>query len=92
MGWRTVKDELVKHPTTGTTIGEGQEYELLILDQEDKTKKVNVSSYPAFSSARYDERVEVELVTRSEDYDGNIVYDVKLPDGRVIKLDARFIN
>ena len=27
VGWRTVKDELVKHPTTGLTVGEHQEYE-----------------------------------------------------------------
>ena len=92
VGWRTVKDELVHHPTTGMTIGETQEYELLILDHEGKTKKVSVSSYPAFSNARYNERVDVELVSRSEDYSGNIVYDVKLPDGRIIKMDAKFIN
>src|SRR3990167_8077635 len=40
VGWRTVRDDLVKHPTTGLTVGENQEYELLLLDNEGKTKKV----------------------------------------------------
>ena len=92
VGWRTLKDELVKHPTTGLTVGENQEYELIILDSEDKQKKVNVGSYPAFSNARYNERIEAEIVSKSEDYDGKINYTVMLPDGRKISLGAQFIN
>src|SRR3990167_6861838 len=92
VGWRTVKDELVKHPTTGLTVGEHQEYELLILDHEGKTQKTSVSSYPAFSNARYTQRIEADVISKKEDYSGNVSYDVQLPDGRQISIDARFIN
>lgn len=90
--WRTVKDELIKHPSTGLVVGESQEYELLILDNEDKIQKISVHGYPAFSNARYNERIEAEVVSKSEEYNGDITYDVKLDDGRVIKLNARFVN
>src|SRR3990167_8275485 len=92
VGWRKVKDELVKHPTTGLTVGEHQEYELLILDHEGKTQKTSVSSYPAFSNARYTQRIEADVISKKEDYSGNVSYDVQLPDGRQISIDARFIN
>ena len=92
VGWRTLKDELVKHPTTGMTVGENQEYELLVLDLEGNHQKITVSSYPAFSNARYNERVEAEIISKSEGYDGNITYDVVLADGRIIKIDSRFVN
>ena len=72
VGWRTVKDELIKHPTTGLIVGETQEYELLILDKEDKIKKIRLQGYPAFSNARYDERIECEVISRKEDFIGNI--------------------
>ena len=92
VGWRTIKDELVRHPTTGLLIGEAQEYELLLLGTDGETTKTSVNGYPAFSSARYDNRVEAEVQGKKEDYRGNISYDVKLNDGRVISLDARFLN
>ncbi len=91
-GWRTVKDELIKHPTTGSVVGETQEYELLILNKDDTITKASIVGYPAFSNARYNERIEVEITGKKEDFDGKISYDVRLPDGRVIKLDPRFIN
>lgn len=91
-GWRTVKDELIKHPSTGAVIGETQEYELLILGKDDSITKTSVVGYPAFSNSRYNERIEVEIIGKKEDFDGKITFDVKLPDGRVIKLDPRFIN
>lgn len=92
VGWRTVKDELLKHPTTGLTMGEVQEYEVLVLDNEDKTKKHTISGYPAFSSARYNERVEAQVTGRKEEWDGAITLDVVLPDGRKISLDAKYVN
>jgi hypothetical protein len=92
VGWRTMKDELIKHPTTGLVVGENQEYELLILGKDGQTTKVIVNSYPAFSEARYVERVECEVVSRKEDYNGNISYDLLLPDGRQITLASQFIN
>ena len=92
VGWRVVKDELVKHSTTGLTIGEVQEFELLVLNKAGETIKVTVNGYPAFSDARYTERVECEVVSKKEDFTGVMTYDVKLPDGRVISLADRFLN
>lgn len=92
VGWRTVRDELIKHPTTGLVVGENQEYELIILDDEGKTQKKSVLGYPAFSNARYNERIEAEIIAKSEGYEGSITYDVKLDDGRIIKLGAQFVN
>lgn len=92
VGWRTSKDELIRHPTTGLTVGESQEYELLILDHESKIQKVLVNGYPAFSNARYNERIEVSVESKSEDFNGNTSFSVMLPDGRLYSLDARFVN
>lgn len=92
VGWRTVKDELVKHPTTGRTVGESQQYEILVMDKEGKTTKALVDGYPAFSAARYDERVEAEVVGKKEEWDGKVTLDLSLPDGRTIPLDSRFVN
>ena len=92
IGWRTVKDILVKHPTTGLTVGEEQQYEVILLDKEGKTSKIIVDGYPMFSDLRYTERIEVEVVGKREDYQGNITFSVSVPDGRVIDLDARFVN
>lgn len=92
VGWRTLKDELIKHPSTGAIVGEEQAYEILVLDKEDKTTKVVLGSYPAFSDARYSERIEAEVVSKKEGWDGSLMFDLKLEDGRVITLDARFVN
>lgn len=92
VGWRTVKDELIKHPTTGLTVGEEQVYELLILDKEGNTTKATLSGYPAFSNARYNDRIEAEVVSKKESLDGTWTFEVMLPDGRKISLDARFVN
>lgn len=92
VGWRTAKDELVKNLTTGLTVGEQQEYELLILDHEDKIKKVTILGYPQFSNARYDTRVTGQVVGKKEDFDGKVTFDVKLEDGRVVSLASQFVN
>lgn len=91
-GWRTVKDELVKHPTTGLLVGEVQEYELVVLGNDGDIKKITVNGYPQFSDARYNERVEAEVVSKKEDFKGNMTFDVKLSNGKVIELDSRFVN
>lgn len=91
-GWRTIKDELIKHPMTGQAVGEEQQYELLILMPDDSTKKTVINGYPAFSEARYGKRDEVEVVAKSEDWNGEVTFDIALADGRTIKLGARFIN
>ncbi len=92
VGWRTMKDELIKHPTSGMVIGETQEFELLVLQKDDTIQKVTVNGYPAFSNVRYNQRAEVEIVGKEEDFDGNVKFNVKLPDGRVHKLAGAFIN
>lgn len=92
VGWRTLTDELVRHPTTGMIIGESQAYELLILTKDNKITKETVQSYPAFSNARYNVRTEGEVIAKKEDFEGNTTYDVKLQDNRVISLDSRFAN
>ena len=92
VGWRTVKDILVKNPTTGKTIGEEQEYELLLLGTKGETVKQTVNGYPAFSDARYIERIESEVTGKREGWDGKVEFDLLLPDGRTITLGSRFVN
>lgn len=92
IGWRTIRDQLIKNPTTGLTFGEEQEYEVKVLRSDNEVMLLNIKSYPAFTDARYNERVECEVIGKKEDYSGNITYEVQLPDGRRIELDARFLN
>ena len=92
VGWRTLKDTLVKNPTTGLTVGEEQEYELLLMDGEGEIKKMTVNGYPRFSEVRYAERIQVKVVGRKEDENGNFTYTLQLPDGREIELESRFLN
>lgn len=97
VGWKTLKDELIKHPTTGKTVGEQQEYELMLLGKDENGEynvdsKVTVNGYPSFSEARYTERIEVEVVGKKEDYKGEIEFDVVLPDGKKLALNSRFVN
>ena len=91
VGWRTIKDKLIKNPTTGLTVGEEQQYELLVEDSGE-IKKVLVNSYAAFSEARYGDRVECEVVGKKEDFDGKISFDVSLPNGKIITIDSKFVN
>ena len=92
IGWKTTKDILVKNPTTGLTVGEEQEIELLFLDKEDNITKELIKGYPRFSDIRYSDRIEAEITGKTEDADGNITFDIFLPDGRQIKLSERFVN
>jgi len=91
-GWRTIKDELIKHSTTGKTVGEVQEYEVLLLDKNDKVTKAILNGYSAFTDARYTERIDTEVVGKKEDYEGRITFDILLPDGRTIQLGSQFVN
>ncbi len=92
VGWRTLKDRLIKNPTTGLTVGEEQEYELLLLDDKDEMTKIEISSYSRFSDIRYGERIECEVIGRKEDYAGNITFELSLPGGRNLSIDGKFIN
>ena len=91
VGWRTLKDEYVFHPTTGKQVGEIQQYEVLI-DTDGKIEPTILDGYPSFTEARYVDRIECEIKGKKENYDGKITYDIQLPEGRVISLDSRFIN
>lgn len=92
VGWQIKRDELIKDPRTGTTVGEKQEIEAKLLDAAGEISVVTFDGYVSFSNARYSERIEAEVVNRKEDYNGNSSFDVRLPSGRIITLDARFVN
>ena len=92
VGWRTVRDELILDPRTGRTVGESQEYEILLYDSEGNVSKKSVSGYLNFSNIRYNERVECEVVGKKENYDGKLEFDLLLPDNRKLTLDSRFVN
>jgi hypothetical protein len=91
-GWATIKDKAVYHPTTGKQVGEEQQYSLMLLDKEGKVETLTVDGYPTFSAARYSDRIECEVVSKKEDFDGNLTFEVALPDGRTIPLSSRFVN
>lgn len=97
IGWRTVLDELVKHPTTGATVGEKQEYELTLLGKDEAGKYtqrsfLKVEGYSSFSNLRYSQRIESQVVAKKQDMQGNWSFDLLLPDNSVITLDGRFVN
>jgi len=92
VGWRTVKDELIPHPTTGKLMGEVQQYEILLDKGDEGIEKILINGYPNFSEARYGKRFEAEVKSRSEDFEGNIKFDIELDNGRIITLDSRFVN
>lgn len=92
VGWRTVKDESVYHPTTGKQIGEVQQYEVLLRNNEGQITKALIDGYKGFSDARYTERVECEVVSKKEDWEGKMAFDVKLPNNDIVSVDTRFVN
>ena len=92
IGWRTLKDVLVKNPTTGLTVGEEQEYELLLLGEDEKIQKIIIKGYARFSEIRYFNRIRVKVVGRKEDENGNFTFSLQITDDRVIELDQRFVN
>ena len=92
IGWATLKDNLIKSPSTGLVVSEEQQYEILLLAPDDSISKAKIDSYSVFTDVRYTERVEVDVVSQSEDYEGKLTFDVKLPDGRIIKLGSQFLN
>lgn len=92
VGWRVEKDISIFHPTTGKQIGEEQVIELNLLDKDTKIEKKTINGYKQFSDIRYNERVECDIVSKKENWDETWTYDLKLPDGRVVSLDSRFVN
>lgn len=92
IGWRTVKDQLIQHPTTGKLVGEEQQYELMVQLPNGDVVKHMVNSYAAFSEARYGVRIEAEVIGKREGYGGELTFELALPDGGRLLLDSRFIN
>ena len=92
IAWETQKDELVKHPVTGATIGENQQIEVKILTPDGEIRSKDFNSYVSFSNARYDDRVECDVIGTSEDYNGKITWTLALPDGRNVTIDPRYVN
>lgn len=92
IGWRTVKDELIKHPMTGRTAGEEQQYEVLIQMPNGEINKTLINGYLTFSEARYNDRIDGEVIGRKEDWSGNLTFEIMLGDGRKLELDSRFVN
>jgi len=92
IGWRTLKDELIRDSRTGATIGETQQYEIKLLNREDKIQDILIDGYVSFSNARYAQRIDAEVVGTKESWDGEQTFDLRLPDGRVISLNSRFVN
>ena len=92
IGWATLKDNLIKSSSTGLVVSEEQQYEILLLAPDDSISKAKIDSYSRFTDVRYGERVEVDVLGQTEDYDGRITFTVKLPDGREIKLGSQFLN
>lgn len=92
VGWRTVKDKILYHPSTGKPVGEEQEYEVLLYDKNSETTKMIVQSYSRFSDIRYGQREECEVVGKREDVSGNVTFDITLSDGRKLSIDSKFIN
>lgn len=90
--WRSIKDNLIQHPTSGMTVGEEQVYEVVVLKPDNSLENITVNGYPRFSDARYNNREECDVISKSEDFEGNTTYDVVLPDGRTIKLAEAFLN
>ena len=92
VAWETQKDELVKHPVTGATVGENQQIQVKILMPNGDINKKDFNSYVSFSNARYDSRVECEVIGTSTDYNNKVSFTLALPDGRTLQIPDYFVN
>ena len=87
LAWRTVKDIVEKNPLSGVW-SENQEYEFIFADDT----RLPVVGYNKFAELQYGAKVESEVLSRKENADGSVVLEVKLPDGRTVEVDSRFVN
>lgn len=90
--WQVLKDELITHPVTGAKVGESQEIKVTLLNPDGTTLDKIFLNYPAFSDARYNERIECEVTGKEEDFEGRLIFKLQLPNGTILKQDARFVN
>lgn len=87
VGWKTIKDVVEKNPTTGVW-NERQEYEFIFEDES----TYPVIGYNKFADLQYSNQIVCEVVSKTDDGEGNIVFKVKLPQGRILDIDHRFVN
>ena len=94
IGWKTLKFELGRNPLTGRAIwgGETAEYEINLMDKEGNESTEVISGYSAFSDAKYNERVECAVIAKKENMNGQLTYEVALPNGKTIELESWAIN
>ncbi len=92
IGWETKKDVLIKHPSTGLTVGEEQIYDITLLDKDNAQSTITINGYVAFSNLRYDKRVACNVIGKREGRNGKYAFEVILPDGREILLNSEFVN
>lgn len=91
VAWKNSKDTLVYHPTTGRQVGEEQEYTVKVLKSDGAIEEI-VMPLREFNEVKYADRVTVQVVGKSEDYDGKLTYKVQLPDGRIVDIGSPFVN
>ena len=93
VGWDVVKDINIYQPTTGKQIGEEQIVDIILLGSDGELEKKTVSGYKQFSDVRHEQRVECDVVSKKEDnVSQKTIFEVALPDGRKVELDAKFVN
>jgi len=91
-GWRTLKNVSYKDPSTGHLI-EDQQYEILFHNNT----KIKVEGYEQFSDIRFNERVQVEEISRTQDETGtSLKVKVVDPDSHFYEkefvIDISFVN
>ena len=92
VGWANLKDDEIFDPKTGRKTGEAQALKIILLDNTGLMSERIIESYGAFSNLRYDKRVECPVLSMKQDMEKNVIYDVQLPDGRIISLAHNFWN
>lgn len=86
VGWKTIEDKVYKDVVKGLY----HEIQVMRVFFDDDSKKD--MSYELFTRLR-DNRVSCDVVARTEDDKGNIVFKLKrLDNGKVLELDQAFVN
>jgi hypothetical protein len=86
IGWKTVKDEVHYSPSGAMVVN--QVIKIFTLTEDDKTEETDLD-YIRWVRAVKSEQGEV--VKKSETLDGS-EYTIRLPSGRQITMDVRFLN
>lgn len=85
-GWKTIKDEVYKDPLSGIVrVTQAYEFEL----EDGSTYPVN--GYNNFITLQYAAQLKGKELSRTVK-DGNLELELELSNGKVIKIDARFVN